>query len=62
MSELIGTTAAVPTMAAAEVSPSRKGIGLAAWLPGFRRYDARTDVHAVAVRAERLAAHAEPSL
>jgi MFS family permease len=37
-------------------------IGLAAWLPGFRRYDARTDVHAVAVRAERLAAHAEPSL
>ena len=37
-------------------------IGLAAWLPGFRRYDARTDVHAGAVRAERLAAHAEPSL
>jgi MFS family permease len=37
-------------------------IGLAAWLPGFRRYDARSDVHAVAVRAERLAAHAEPSL
>ena len=32
MSEIIGTTAAVPTMAAAEVSPSRKGIGLAAWL------------------------------
>ncbi|MEZ0108212.1 MFS family permease [Catenulispora sp. EB89] len=37
-------------------------VGLAAWLPGFRRYDARTDTHAVAVRAERLAAHAEPSL
>ena len=32
MSEIIGTTAAVPTMAAAEVSPSRKGIGVAAWL------------------------------
>jgi MFS family permease len=37
-------------------------VGLAAWLPGFRRYDARTDTHAVAVRAERLAAHAGPSL
>jgi peptide/nickel transport system permease protein len=32
MSELIGTTAATPTMAAAEVSPGRKGIGLATWL------------------------------
>jgi hypothetical protein len=37
-------------------------LGLAAALPGFRRYDARTDAHAVAVRAERLAAHAGPSL
>jgi hypothetical protein len=31
---------------------------LAVVLPGFRHYDARTDVHGIAVRAERLAAHA----
>jgi hypothetical protein len=30
-------------------------LGLA--LPGFRRYDARTDEHAAAVRVERLALH-----
>jgi MFS family permease len=37
-------------------------VGLAACLPGFRRYDARTDAHAVAVREERMAAHAAASL
>lgn len=37
-------------------------LGLAACLPGFRRYDARTDAHALAVREERMAAHAAASL
>jgi MFS family permease len=37
-------------------------LGLAACLPGFRRYDARTDVHVLAVREERMAAHAAASL
>jgi MFS family permease len=34
---------------------------LALALPGFRRYDARTDEHAAAVRAERLALHEGPA-
>ena len=37
-------------------------LGLAACLPGFRKYDARTDLHAAAVREERMAAHATASL